>query len=124
MTNSLAEQFRQRAESYSEASDVLFRSVEFAGDAVKQATAIIGKVNANTLFAFADMLDYLDAKAYGGLKDERRKSVIDTNAAIRLAAARASASGDWSQFDKLVTEMGGAGTGTVTQPGGTPSGSG
>jgi len=152
--NSLAKEFRDKSEGLTQASNNILASGEltvlagllFAADPTDadataaalaavgkfvnvinaRTAALIGKVNATTYSIMADMLEYLDAKHNNGNQSEQLQGIVRQASAARLAAARGVASGDWSEFDRLVrpqtdsSPAGGSGAAAVDSGGQQP----
>ena len=78
-------------------------ATDLASDVTKQIALIVGKINASHLNALADVVDHLGTS--GGTRDERRHS--RQFAALRIAAARAIATDDWTEFDTAINAAGG-----------------
>lgn len=97
---------RERCEKQEEAAKTLFESKRFDQEPKTQALAIVAKVTANLLYVLADTVDYLRASESMDEDAKRREAYMERNNAIRNAATLGAASGDWSNFDRLVREFG------------------
>ena len=106
MDDSLAEKFRERSKEMREAAAALLTSPSFTEDSKKLIAAIVGQIDADLYDALGDMLDYQVAKSSSDPKMAARKSLIAKNDAIRKAAAKGSATGDWNEFDRLAAANG------------------
>ena len=73
-------------------------------DATNLVSVIVGHVNATMMETIADLTDFLSTGNVAGLNPQRQ-AAIDRNDAIRKAAARAHATGDWNEFDKLTNRF-------------------
>jgi hypothetical protein len=119
--SALSESFRKKASDQVAASAPLFDEPDFDTNAKKQALAIIGQVNATVLTSLADVLESgrLNSSA-SAIRDSVGAS-SNLNNAIRLAAARATVTGDWNEFDRLASGGSTSGTnGGATPTSGTP----
>jgi hypothetical protein len=67
-----------------------------------QVSVIIDQVNGFTLMTLADLVELMNPD----LKKQQVKKFIDSQDAIRKAAARGFSSGDYSEFDSLVAATG------------------
>jgi hypothetical protein len=123
--NYLATEFRNRSEGLTQAANNLLLATDLSdvasalfpdnpGVATKfvslvnsRVAAIIGKVNAAMYSSLADLLEYQDEQRSSSSRDNQLKSVTDRISAARRAAAKGSATGDWSDFDKFVAATGG-----------------
>lgn len=99
--SALADDFRKRSKEQAESSVVLFDADDFATSPKKQALAIIGQVNSTLYSALAETVDYLRFSVGPDSLNDRRAALLKRNDAIRLAAAKATMSGDWNEFDRL-----------------------
>lgn len=97
---------RERSQAQEEAAKTLFESSKFDLEPKTQALAIVAKTTANVLHILADIVDYLRASEDMDEDAKRREAYMERNNAIRNAATLGSASGDWSEFDRLVKEFG------------------
>jgi hypothetical protein len=115
MATKLSQEYRERAKEVDSAAktllemnvppDVLSNAFAFEKYQRRLTTITIGKISSIVYSSVADLLDYLDARSYGGLRDEQRRGIVNRNAAIRRAASRALASEDWSHFDSIIEEL-------------------
>ncbi len=67
--------------------------------------AITGHVSANVFEALADVEDSRNALEVIDEKMARRQKVLSKAAAIRQAAARATSTGNWDEYDKLTASI-------------------
>ena len=102
---SLGENFRSRSAEQHENALALLKSPEFITDPEKQAMFVVGKLTANVLHVLGEMVDYLDGAGKMNAADDRRTKILERNDAIRNAAA----SGNWEEFDRLVSQFGKSG---------------
>lgn len=97
MDIALADHFRAKAKLQRDAANTLLGAGDFDTSAEKQVAATVGQVNANTLEALADLIEYQHATESGGSLAAKRRAILERNDAIRRAAAR----GQWDEFDRL-----------------------
>lgn len=67
-----------------------------------QVSVIIDQVNGFTLMTLADLVELMNPD----LKKQQVKKFIDSQDAIRKAAAKGYSTGDYSEFDSLVAASG------------------
>lgn len=108
MKNRLARDFERRAKEQAKSAETLFEAVDFVTDVKKQALFVVGKVTSNLFVAMAELAAYLGAADKLDEMDILRKEAMEKSNAIRTAAARGSATGNWDEFDRLAgfTESG------------------
>lgn len=73
-----------------------------SGDWRNLASTIIARVNAQTLSAMADMTELLGGRMTLDETSSRRRAATEFNHQLREAAAKASATGDWSEYNAIV----------------------
>ena len=89
-------------------------------DATFLLVAMIGLQTETLYMLHAELLDHKRHAEPESRRSERLSQILEQNNAIRLAAAAATASGDWSDFNRLVNErIASAGASTGTNTGGT-----
>ncbi|HUS39592.1 MAG TPA: hypothetical protein VMX74_09080 [Pirellulales bacterium] len=96
--------FRKEAKTYSDAVDPLIDGAEFRTSARQQALFVVGKTTANMLNAMADMVDILTADRTLTEAEKQDAAAAEKQNEVRMAAAKALASGDWSEFDDIVSK--------------------
>ena len=106
--NSLARDFTRRAEEQTKSAVTLFEAADFAINPKNQALFVVGKTTANLFHALAELTAYLGATDQLDEMAARRKEIMEKSNAIRTAAARAAATENWDEFDRLtgITESG------------------
>jgi hypothetical protein len=98
---SLADDFRRRAKEQRDAATLLLGSDTLFSDEKKQIAVIVGQVTANLYDGLADMVSYLRAASdKDGIQDLRRR-----HAQFNDAVRKASAAGDWDQFERLIKSL-------------------
>ncbi len=107
--NVFAQMLRKESAELHGAAKTLLEAADLNHNAKKQIQAIVGFVAAKQLAALADLATYLKEGDKQDARDERRNAIMERMDAIRLAAAKGSASGDWDDFDKLATGIAGNG---------------
>lgn len=90
-----------RADKQEEAAAQLFEHSFPMEKEKEQAVAIVAKVTANLYRVLGEFLAHQAGEATMSESDARRKALLDRSNAIRTAYAKAAASGDWSEFDRL-----------------------
>lgn len=101
----LGDDFRKRAESNNAEAKQFFESPEFATSPKIQASAVISKVTANTLYLLGEVVDYLRGSDAVDASAERRARYAERNEAIRKAYLAGVQSGDFTNFDQLVSDF-------------------
>lgn len=106
--NDLARDFERRAKEQAEAAVTLFDASDFSVDAHKQSLFIVAKTTANLLHLLAELTAYLKTTDQNDEMSTLRQEIMEKSNAVRTAAARAAASGNWDEFDRLtgITEGG------------------
>ena len=107
----LGDDFRKRAAENNKQAAAFFDSADFKSNPTIQATAVISKVTANTLYLLGELVDYLRTSEAGDATSDRRKQYAERNDAIRKAYAAGMKSGDYTNFDQLIAEFGAGLTG-------------
>ncbi|MEE9597222.1 MAG: hypothetical protein V3V96_10645 [Acidiferrobacterales bacterium] len=102
----LGDNFRERAEKQNATAAELFGSREHDTDRKVQGSAIIAKVTANMLLLLGEVVDYLRLSVEVDDATTRRRAQSERLDAIRKAAAAAAATGDYTNYDRLVAEFG------------------
>lgn len=104
MTTSLPDDYRAKAVEQRALANQLLEKPDLMQSPKLLVAAIAGQVNATVYDGLADMMDYLSASGQQDGRMNRLRVIMTRNDAIRKAAAKGQASGDWSLFDKLVAE--------------------
>jgi hypothetical protein len=107
--NLFAQTLRKESAELHEAATTLLESSDLNVNPKKQIQAIVGFVASKQLAALADLATYLKEGDKLDARTERLDAIMKRMDAIRLAAAKGSASGDWDDFDKLATGIAGNG---------------
>jgi len=101
MTDDLPTRFRNQAAELTAAANSLLTATDLSENPQKQIAAVIGKTNATTLLALADVAEYLSRDSVDGTtSDERRRAKSFDG--VRRAAANAIATDDWDEFDAAI----------------------
>jgi hypothetical protein len=112
---------RRKSEEQFEASRSILNKENFDSRAKpsEQIAVIVGQLSAVVLNTAADILENLsefnDLKGLADERHARRLQRIKESSAVRDAAAKGFASGDWSQFDALFSSR--EDTGDKPEPG-------
>ena len=103
MSNPLSEKFRTTAADLRKAAEAVVVPPEL----INLKASIIGHIQANTLEALATTVEYLKGTEATDPISKARKDAIERSKLIREAAAKASVTGDWNEFDRIVAANGG-----------------
>lgn len=98
----LPEEYRQKAQEQRELSLELLKAPDVLTSATKLVSAIAGQINATVLTGLADLMDYQRVTTGQDSRVQKMQAYMERNALIRNAAAKGQASGDWSDWEKLV----------------------
>jgi len=99
--NLFAKKLREESAELHDAAAALLNSSDLNHDIKKQIQAIVGFVESKQLAALADLATYLKEGDKQDARDERRVAMMERMDVIRLAAAKATATGDWDDFDEV-----------------------
>lgn len=105
--NALSQAFRKEAAEVHAAAAKLLESPDLKHDPQNQIHATVGFVAAKMYGALADLVAALREGDELDDLTERRKAKFKEMDDIRTAAARATAEGDWDEFDRLTGISGG-----------------
>ena len=95
----------RRANQHKEAADELFEG-SFPDPKEKQrAAAIVAKITGNIYGALGEFLIHQGASVTQTETEKRRQAILERSNAIRTTFARATASGDWAEYDRLSREV-------------------
>lgn len=101
----LGDDFRRRAEEYNAEATKMYESAEFASSPKVQASMIVAKTTANTLYLLSEVVDFLRASDATDASYERRQALAGRNEALRKAFMAAMTTGDYTRYDELVKEF-------------------
>lgn len=99
--NVFAEGLRKESAELHDAAATLIEAADLNHNAKKQIQAIVGFVAAKQLAALADLATYLKEGDKQDARDERRDAIMKRMETIRLAAAKATVTGDWDDFNRI-----------------------
>lgn len=102
----LGDDFRKRAEKQKATAVELFGSREHDTNRRVQGSAIIAKVTANMLSLLGELVDYLRLSEEVDDATARRRAQSERLDAIRKAAVAGAATGDYTNYDRLIAEFG------------------
>lgn len=106
----------RRADKHLQAADQLFEGSFPDPRQKEQAAAIVAKVTGNVYRVLGEFLTHQEASASQSEADQRRQAILERSNALRTAHAKAVATGNWTEYDRLSRDFGGA---VRSEPGGT-----
>ena len=99
--NVFAQKLREESAELHDAATLLLESSDLRSDTRKQIQAIVGFVTARQYAVLADLITYLKEGDKQDAQAERRDAVMKRMDAIRFAAAKGAANGEWDDFDRI-----------------------